>query len=73
MKSLNRNKLGRRIAPGIWEDADGHVHWSIPELLSLVGLDDTPENQQAARRIIEESLRKTDQDVVIVHRHTRED
>lgn len=45
MKSPGRNQMAKRIAPGIWEDVDGHVHFSIPELLQLVDLPDTPENQ----------------------------
>lgn len=40
-----------RIAPGIWLDAHGDVHWSVPELLAMVDLEDTPENREAIAEI----------------------
>jgi len=46
-KSPGRNTLSRRIGPGIWIDLDGNTHLSIPELLAMVDLEDTPENRQA--------------------------
>jgi hypothetical protein len=27
--------MKRRIAPGIWEDLDGAIHYSAPELMEL--------------------------------------
>lgn len=33
------NQLKKQIAPGIWEDRDGHIHLSIPELLALHDLE----------------------------------
>jgi hypothetical protein len=32
------NKLKKRIAPGIWEDQKGQIHFSIPDLLALYDL-----------------------------------
>lgn len=46
-----------RIAPGIWMDRDGHVHWSIVELLELVDLEDTPDNRAAIVEITERVAR----------------
>lgn len=46
-----------RIAPGIWRDRDGGVHFSIVELLALVDLADTLENREAVARIAEEVSR----------------
>lgn len=43
-----------RIAPGIWEDAEGGLHFSIPELLALVDLEDIPENREAVFAIVKE-------------------
>lgn len=37
-----------RIAPGIWCDAGGAVHYNVRELLALVGLPDTPEHRARA-------------------------
>lgn len=61
---LTRDEIRRqqegstRIAPGIWVDRDGHVHWSIIEILAMVDLDDTPENREAVARIAEEVARE---------------
>lgn len=41
----NRDKLKRRIAPGIWEDQDGGLHFSIPELCKVAGLEFNEENR----------------------------
>ena len=41
---------GTRIATGIWVDASGHIHFSIPELLAMVDLPNTPENRD---RVVE--------------------
>ena len=47
-----------RLAPGIWLDARGDVHWSVPELLALVDLEDTPENREAVAAIAENVARQ---------------
>lgn len=70
MSNENRNKLGKLIAPGIWEDKDGNVHFSLPELLALFELEDTPENRAIATENIKEMLRKQCPDVTIVERPT---
>lgn len=44
MKHAGRNKMGTRIAPGFWIDADGNGHISTVELLEMAGLPNTPEN-----------------------------
>ena len=60
--TLPRNKLKKRIAPGLWEDAAGDLHISVPELLALVNLEDTPDNRalaaEMARSVIREKLPK---------------
>ena len=45
-----------RIAPGLWIDGEGNPHWSVPELLALVDLPDTPENRAAVIRLARESM-----------------
>lgn len=57
---------GRRIAPGLWQDADGDLHFSVPELLALVELEDTPENRAAVVRSIEESIKTVAPDIPII-------
>lgn len=48
---------GVRVAPGIWIDRQGGVHWSVPELLGLAGLEDTVENRDAVGALVLELLR----------------
>jgi hypothetical protein len=66
--SLLRNQMKRRIAPGIWEDMEGGIHWSIPELLAMVGLPNTPENEQHVRAMMVELVRKHAPEQIIIHR-----
>lgn len=73
LKSANRNKLGRRIGPGIWEDADGNPHFSIPELLALVGLDDTPENRERVTAMIRKMVHEQNPEAPIVERKSWND
>lgn len=72
-KSPNRNKLGKRIAPGIWEDKDGNPHFSLPELLALFKIEDTPENRKIATDNIIAMLRKANPDATIVERKSPQD
>lgn len=71
--SPNRNKLRKRHAPGIWEDRDGNVHFSLPELLELFELEDTPENRRIATENIRAMIRKQNPDATIVERKTPSD
>lgn len=54
-----------RIAPGIWIDRDGDVHYSIPELLALVQLPDTPANRAQVAEMIARDLRATGATVIV--------
>lgn len=39
------------IAPGIWVDRNGDPHFSVPELLAMVDLEDThPHESRTGRR-----------------------
>lgn len=73
MSTDNKNKFKKRIATGIWEDADGMPHFSIPELLAMVNLPDTPENQARVAKIIEKAVRKENPKCEIVFRQTPND
>lgn len=57
---------GRRIAPGLWLDAEGSLHYSVTELLALVDLEDTPANRDAVRAIVVETLRAQNPSVLII-------
>lgn len=50
------NKLGKRIAPGFWEDADGNGHVSITELMEMFEIEDTPENHEQIKKMLVEML-----------------
>lgn len=52
------NQLKRHLAPGIWEDQTGKAHFSIPEMLAHVGLEDTPENREQAKLMFVELMKK---------------
>lgn len=56
----------RRVAPGIWLDANGDVHFSVPELLALVDLADTPENREAVVEMAIETFRAQNPTVPII-------
>jgi hypothetical protein len=47
-----------RLGAGFWLDTAGDLHVSVPELLDLVALPDTPTNRADARRIITEVLQR---------------
>jgi hypothetical protein len=57
---------GRRIAPGIWVDRFGDLHYSVPELLALFDLEQTAENVAAVTRQITEMLREEHPDAHVV-------
>jgi hypothetical protein len=73
MKSPARNVLGKRIAPGIWEDKDGNPHFSLPELLALFDLEDTPRNREIAAANIREVIRQKNPAAKIVERKSPSD
>ena len=54
-----------RVAPGIWLDAHGAVHFSVPELLALINLEDTPGNRSAVIETAKGVARSYEQLLVI--------
>jgi hypothetical protein len=56
--NLKRNQLKQRLGPGIWIDQNDNLHFSIPELLALVDLPDTPENRAAVHDMLVGTMRK---------------
>lgn len=62
-----QHKGSRRIAPGLWLDARGAAHWSVPELLEYFELPDTPANRARVTEMLEELARA--HGVVVVRQH----
>jgi hypothetical protein len=56
-KCPSRFRLKKRIAPGVWEDQNGAMHISIPELLKFFNIADTPENRDQMVRVAHEVIR----------------
>jgi hypothetical protein len=73
MSTSNRNKLKRYYGPGVWEDQDGALHFSLPDILAHLGLADTPENQAMAEQVLRELLAKDSPRTEIIKRETPED
>lgn len=48
---------GTRIAPGIWEDKAGDIHFSVPELLEWFGWPDDDQHRALCQDAIRESCR----------------
>lgn len=68
MNPENTNKLKERIAPGIWIDMNDNIHWSIPELLQMVDLPDTPENREAVKQIALKVVRAQNPQATVMFR-----
>lgn len=48
----------RRVAPGIWIDAAGAVHFSIPELLAHFDLPQDLEHEEWMRELLVRAVRE---------------
>lgn len=65
--------MKRRIAPGIWEDMEGNIHWSLTELLELADLPDTPENRAIVTAMLKEQMQEINPDMTIIERERPDD
>lgn len=45
-----------RIAPGVWVDRAGGLHFSLPELLALMNVEDTPANRAELEQYVRDVL-----------------
>ena len=54
--------------PGLWEDEDGNPHWSLPNLLDEYGLEQTDENLEKMRQIVEEMVAESGAKKIVVNR-----
>ena len=72
MKKLpGRNTMAKRVAPGIWIDADGNHHFSATEIMELFGIENTPENLKRTMEYLKQVVAKHADTVIM--RDTPED
>jgi len=57
---------GTRLAPGIWKDGEGNLHFSIPELLQFFGWPNDPLHEEIARAIIISALEQQYPDTTVI-------
>lgn len=57
---------GRRLAPGVWVDRNGGLHFSAPDLLALLNVADTPANRDELTKHIREYLSTATPDASLV-------
>jgi len=50
-------KTRANYPPGVWEDEDGALHFSLPEIMEHLGVLYTPENEERMRIMFDELLR----------------
>lgn len=55
---LPHNKIRRQLCPGVWEDLEGGLHFSVPDILAYLDVTDTPENRENTLKLFEELLRE---------------
>lgn len=65
---LARNQIKRRIRPGVWEDAEGELHFILPEILAHLGWPDDEEHRRALTEILKETIQEVDSGAIIVER-----
>lgn len=57
----------------VWEDKKGQIHFSIPELLRLHDLEDTPENNAEVKKMIMELMKKFNPNTEVRYRKSPTD
>ena len=72
-QNKGRNLLKRYLGPGIWEDMDGAVHFSLPEILAHMGVENTLKNQEQLREVVRVYLLKHSPAAKVIDRHKPDD
>jgi hypothetical protein len=72
MKLPGRNTLKRRLGPGCWEDMDGNIHFSIPDILAAMKLEDTPENREIAQKFMKSHIEQESPSTKVIVREKPE-
>lgn len=57
---------GEYLAPGIWVDRHGGLHFSLPEILAFFQVEDTPENQDRLKGLMREVFGRECPDATLV-------
>ena len=47
----------KTLAPGVWIDRHGGLHFSIPDILVAAGLPDTPEGRDHATAMLRDAMK----------------
>ncbi len=73
MSLPGRNTLKRYHAPGIWEDINGDMHFSLPDICEHCGIEPTPENLELCRQALNEVRRRNGVQGKVIYRQNWED
>ena len=73
MKTDNKNTMAANLGSGMWIDADGNLHFSIPDMLDSFGLPHTEENWNAMKQIAMEIVKKESPNTPIIYRESPQD
>lgn len=66
--SSPRDTLDKWLAPGVWLDVEGNVHFSVPDFLDLFGLEDTEANRAAVIHFISKISLAARPDAPVIYR-----
>lgn len=66
--SAMRNQMKCRHAPGVWEDMEGGIHFSVPELLAAFDLEDNPDNRRECEQMLSEIVCELAPHATVIYR-----
>lgn len=46
------------LGPGVWEDSQGAVHFSVPDILAHFQVEDTEENRNECIKLMQDLLKE---------------
>jgi hypothetical protein len=49
---------GERLGPGVWDDGEGGLHFSVPEILAAFGWPNDPEHCAIVEKAIHDVIRE---------------
>ena len=67
------NQLEKKLGPGIWQDKNGSVHFSIPEILKHYDLEPTMENIEETKKMLVELGKRFHPNTPIIYRKSPTD
>ena len=57
---------GQTLGPGVWIDRKGDLHFSVPDVLAFLGVEDTSDNRALFQQIVREQIAERSPDATIV-------